>query len=85
METILTLATVLIGLIAYLVMEARRQQRLFEKQFPPISDAEFLSKCAPGTNPEIALKVRRIVAENLGLNYDRLYPKTRFTEDLGVD
>ncbi|MCG8584052.1 MAG: hypothetical protein MI757_04995 [Pirellulales bacterium] len=57
----------------------------FEKEFPPISDAEFLERCPPGTNPTIAIKVRRIVSETLGSDYDRVYPSSRFVEDLGAD
>jgi hypothetical protein len=52
----------------------RRQQRrrvrlAFEERFPPISDAELLARCAPGTRPDVALKVRRIVSDALGVDY----------------
>jgi hypothetical protein len=57
----------------------------FEARFPPISDAEFLARCPPGTDPEVALKVRRIVADHFPVEYERVYPSTRFIEDLGVD
>ena len=51
----------------------------------PISDQEFLARCRPGTSPEVALKVRRIVAEHLAVKYEQIYPSTRFIEDLGAD
>lgn len=57
----------------------------FEKNFPPISDEEFLRRCRPGTNPEIALRVRRIVAKHLCVPYERVYPSSRFVEDLHAD
>ncbi|MSU76720.1 MAG: hypothetical protein EXS16_01360 [Gemmataceae bacterium] len=56
----------------------------FHEKFPPISDAEFVAMCKPGVNPEIALKVRRIVADSLGLSYKQVYPSASFA-DLGVD
>jgi hypothetical protein len=64
---------------------AKRLREAFEERFPPISDAEFLSRCTPGTNPKVALKVRRIVADSLGIEYGRVYPSSRFVEDLGAD
>ncbi|QJW99856.1 acyl carrier protein [Frigoriglobus tundricola] len=57
----------------------------FNERFPPISDAEFLARCAPGTNPGVALKVRRIVAKHFGVEYERVYPSSTFIEDLGAD
>lgn len=53
-------------------------------RFPPISDDEFVARCTPGTDPEIALKVRRMVAEYFGADYARVHPSTRFIEDLGA-
>ncbi len=57
----------------------------FPDRFPPISDCEFMALCPPGTRPEIALRVRRIVSEQLGIDYDCIYPSSRFVEDLGCD
>ena len=31
------------------------------------------------------VRVRRIVSEQLGVDYDRVYPEQRFVEDLGCD
>jgi hypothetical protein len=68
-----------------LLVRMRRNQEAFEARFPPISDAEFVARCTPGTRPEVALKVRRIVADTLGVEYERIYPSSRFVEDLGAD
>jgi hypothetical protein len=62
-----------------------RHNRKFREKFPPISDAEFLAQCSPGTNPAVALKVRRIISDNLGVEYERIYPSSSFIEDLGAD
>jgi hypothetical protein len=56
----------------------------FEKRFPPISDDEFMQQCPPGTSRAVALKVRRIVAEQLGIEYERIHPSAHFVDDLGV-
>jgi hypothetical protein len=80
----LLMACFLIAVFLYIIL-VRWDQEAFAKRFPPISDAEFIARCGPGTNPEVALKVRRIVADNLGVEYDRIYPSTRFVEDIGAD
>jgi hypothetical protein len=54
-------------------------------EYPPLTDAEFMDCCKTGTDPKVALRVRRIVADNLGASYDRLAPSTSFQEDLGAD
>ncbi len=60
-------------------------QESFESRFPPISDEEFLARCGPGTDPEIALGVRRIVSEKLCIEYERIHPDASFIDDLGAD
>ena len=67
------------------VASAVRLSGAFKERFPPISDAEFLARCRPGTNPEVALKVRKIVAEHFAVEYERVHPATSFIEDLGAD
>ena len=56
-----------------------------EDKWPPISEDEFIQRCSPGVNRERALKVRRIISEQLGVDYDRVYPEQKFVEDLGCD
>jgi hypothetical protein len=67
------------------VVKGVRGQAAFEEKFPPISDAEFLARCRPGTDPAVALKVRRIIAEHLAVEYERVHPSSRFVDDLGAD
>ena len=62
-----------------------RARAAFQERFPPISDAEFLARCAPGVDPEVALKVRRLVARHFAVEYERVHPATGFIEDLGAD
>lgn len=59
--------------------------RKFNESWPPIDDDEFLRRCSPGTNRETALKVRRIVSENLGVDYGQVYPEQSFVDDLDCD
>lgn len=54
-------------------------------KWPPISEDEFIARCSPGIDRERALKARRIISEQLGVNYDQIYPEQRFDEDLGCD
>jgi hypothetical protein len=75
---------VLVVLAAITVIE-RQRGAVFRKKFPPISDEEFMAQCPPGTSREVALKVRRIVADQLGLEYERIYPSASFVNDLGAD
>lgn len=84
---ILCAALLLLPLVVLLTFlaDAKRDRRDFGRQFPPISDAEFLARCTPGTSADVALKVRRIVSEMLAVEYERIYPSTRFIDDLGAD
>lgn len=66
------------------IVAAIRTRAPFDERFPPISDAEFLALCRPGTNPKVALKVRRIVAEYFDIEYERVHPSMTFVEDLGA-
>lgn len=79
----LTVCCVGFVVVVSMILAIRREKEFAEK-FPPISDAEFLARCTPGTSPEVALKVRRTVAKNLGVQYEQVYPSTRFVEDLGA-
>ena len=91
MEVIAILtAVVVVGTVCAIavvcgVAQAKRRRELFDQRFPPISDAEFVVRCGPTTNPDVALRVRRIVADQLGVEYYRIYPSSRFVEDLGAD
>jgi len=77
--------SVILFFAALCALDARRRAKKWRKQFPPISNQEFLERCTPGTNPYIALKVRKILSECLGVEYERIYPESRLVEDLGAD
>ena len=81
-----TSALLLTGMVFYVCsILDQRKRAAFAASFPPITDAEFLTRCAPGTNPDVALKVRRTVADALGVDYDRVYPTSRLIADLGAE
>ena len=63
------------------LLECRRRAR-FNELFPPIDDTEFVRRCGPGIRPDVALRVRRIVSDQLGVDYDRIYPEQSFVNDL---
>lgn len=74
-----TLFTVGLGvLLIHSFFEIKR----WRKKWPPIDDDEFMRRLPVETNREIALRVRRIVSEQLGVEYERVYPEQRFVEDL---
>ncbi len=85
MTTILVCIGCVLVCLFVICFLAKRESFDFESRFPPISDAEFLTRCGPGTDPEIALGVRRIVSEKLGIEYERIHPDARFIDDLGAD
>ncbi|HEX3152396.1 MAG TPA: hypothetical protein VHR66_30260 [Gemmataceae bacterium] len=81
---IIVIAVVLV-LLVVAVLRPQIQWQSFEERFPLMTDAEFVAHCSPGTNPDVALKVRRIIAAHLAVDYERIHPSTRFIDDLGAD
>lgn len=75
----------IILLIAFVAILCSRIGVPNTKKWPPITEDEFIRRCPPGVDRERALKVRRIIAEQLGVDYERVYPEQRFVEDLGCD
>ena len=82
---LVALAAIIVFLVCVTVTSGKRDAESFKRRFPPLSDAEFVARCTPGTNPDIALRVRKLVAYRLGVEYERIYPSTRFVEDIGAD
>ncbi|MFK7818028.1 MAG: hypothetical protein AB8G99_04885 [Planctomycetaceae bacterium] len=79
-------ALVAIPIVFYLLtFIGERIPAFAPEEFPPISDEEFLARCKPGTKPEVALKVRAIVAYQLSIEEARIYPERRLVEDLRAD
>lgn len=65
--------------------QCEETRKSLRERFPPISDEEFMTRCRPGTRPEIALKVRRIIADCLAREYDCIYPGSRLVADLDAE
>jgi hypothetical protein len=82
MASIPLVALVVLVVVVGFAIVAKRKHESFNERYPPISDEEFLALCTPGVNPKVALKVRQIVAESLGIERERIYPSFRFNEDL---
>jgi hypothetical protein len=71
-----------IGLIAAMI-SVLRQSFEMSKKWPPIDDDEFIRRCHPGVNRDVAIRVRQIVSEQLGVQYECVYPEQNFVDDLG--
>lgn len=54
----------------------------FDKRYPPITDDQFMALCPPGTKREIALKVRQMMSDCSGVDYEQIYPSTQLVRDL---
>lgn len=90
METVLTILGVVALLLLFFAVVCwlpARQQAAFlaVPPIPPITDDEFMARLPAGTNCDIALKVRRIVADQFAVEYERITPETSFVNDLGAD
>ena len=84
MQQLLFVGLVLL-VVAVVVIASHIQTRGWQEKWPPIDEDEFMARCPPGTDRVVALKVRRIISEQLGVDYNRVYPEQRFVEDLGCD
>ena len=72
----------LLALLAVITIFSLAESRKWYEKWPAIDDDEFLARCPPGTDREVALKVRRIVAEQTGIEYGHVYPEQSFVDDL---
>jgi hypothetical protein len=84
MDTLMFIVCVVIVLLPLCIWEQRRRAAFVER-FPPISDAEYLARCSPGTDPVVALRVRALLSECLCVEYERVYPSSRLIPDLIQD
>jgi hypothetical protein len=84
MQSVFGFCAILVLIVAAVIAEERQRRAVFNERFDPISDDEFMARCPEGTSRDVALKVRRIVAEQLGIEYERIYPSSRFVDDLGI-
>ena len=81
MNLFIQLLVILLVLFVIAFFSMVQSKRWYEK-WPAIDDEEFLARCPAGTNREVALKVRRIVAEQTGVEYEHVYPEQSFVDDL---
>ena len=81
MNLFIQLLVILLVLFVIAFFSMAQSKRWYEK-WPAIDDEEFLARCPAGTNREVALKVRRIVAEQTGVEYEHVYPEQSFVDDL---
>jgi hypothetical protein len=75
-------ALFVVGVCSLGILFALGDNAKFNDRYPPIDDKQFICRCSPGVNPQIALRVRRIVSEQLGIEYERIYPEQSFVRDL---
>ncbi len=82
MALVAILVFVAVMFIIALLLPNANNWRSFDQRFPPIDDEEFIRRCTLGVSRHVALGVRRIIAEQLGIEYERVYPEQRFVDDL---
>lgn len=70
-----------ISFVSVVCMLTRRAEQRFHERWPAIDDDEFVRCCSPGTNREIALKVRRIISKQLNIPYEHIHPEQSFIDD----
>lgn len=49
-----------------------------------VSDEEFLAACSV-KDPDVALRVRKVLADCLGLDEHEIHPEDRIVQDLGAE
>jgi len=81
---VLVIAVSIVTLM-FILMQGTTMTAKWKQRWPAISEEEFLAKCEPGVNRQRALKVRRIISEQLGIPYEHIHPDQRFIEDLHCD
>jgi hypothetical protein len=74
------LVTILIIGIIYFF--ARSESQDWYEKWPAIDDDEFVMRCPSGTSRDVALRVRRIVSEQTGIEYEHIHPDQNFVYDL---
>ncbi|MCH9652589.1 MAG: hypothetical protein K0U86_08690 [Planctomycetes bacterium] len=73
MEILVGIAALFVLGAIYLVYFAPSNK--FYKRWPAIDDDEFVRRCSPGTNREVALKVREIISDVSGEDYEHIHPE----------
>ena len=55
---IVALTAMIVFFVCVVATSGKKDAESFKRRFPSMSDAEFVARCTPGTNPDIALRVR---------------------------
>ena len=71
MSYLLVFMLLAIATIIVIVVD-KWQDADFNERFPPINDEEFVRRYRNGINRDTALRVRRIISEQLGIEYGRV-------------
>jgi len=64
------------------MLTERRRRRRFAERWPRLSDDEFVAKCSPEIPRDTALRIRRILADQLDIPYEHIHPDQSFVRDL---
>lgn len=78
----ISIAATALTVVVLVCLLPRLESHRFLDKWPAIDDDEFVRRCPSGTRRETALAVRRIVAEQLGIPYEHIYPEQSFIKDL---
>ena len=79
------IVAVVLIVVVQIAIDVKVQAKRFEEfklKWPSINDDEFVRKCSPDINPKTALKVRRIISQQLGIPYEHIHPGQSFGNDL---
>ena len=76
---------IVVGLLLVLLVGTTDGFAFDDERWSAISEEAFLAKCPPGTDREVALRVRRIIADQLAVPYERIHPEQLIVTDLGAD
>ncbi|MCA9188873.1 MAG: hypothetical protein R3E01_22760 [Pirellulaceae bacterium] len=80
--SIASAVSIVAALTIFAAIDRLRVAKRFRATFTLIDDDEFLRRCGNGVSRNVALRVRRCVADQLGLPYKCIYPEHTFVEDL---
>ncbi|MEM9703336.1 MAG: hypothetical protein AAF907_12920 [Planctomycetota bacterium] len=75
-------STLAVGLWLQVAAEEKEE---WEARWPPISDEEFLARCSPGVDPQIALTVRTIFSDISLIPREQIYPEQSLIRDLYLE
>ena len=84
MTSAITILAFLAGVAILVFAAIHFEERKFRARFSSQTDAEYLAQFKPGTNPDVALRVRSVLADCLGVDEDRIHAGVTL-KDLGAE